>query len=441
MLNIFSALCLSLTPNLIEVAVIRRLMIGNGLLLFGYVFWPVCYHRKVGTANQTIMTINAGSSSIKIDLFNIRTERLLQAKINNIGQPNTRLIVQKGSRQHSMTVPAKNHTEAIHNILDSISKDCSPEQLAVIGHRVVHGGTAYINPVIVTDQVITNLQSLDYFDPEHTRAATYLMEIMAHNLPATPQIACFDTAFYQDLPHLAKLLPLPRKLATTGLKRYGFHGLSYTYLLKNFQEAAGETAANGRIILAHLGSGSSLTAVKQGKVLDTTMSLTPASGIPMSTRSGDLDPGIIEFLHRQTGITPAEFNHMIHFESGLLGISELSGDMELLINVSDHNRKAADAVDMFCYQVRKAIASLTAVLGGLDSLIFAGGIGENAPVIRGKICDGLDYLGLSVDGQLNQKQAFLISTHNSRVGIHVMHTDEASVIAQQAYAALKETRT
>jgi len=387
----------------------------------------------MGSAQTTILTVNSGSSSIKLVLFSAETlKRILEISVANIGQRNAMITLETTPNQkHTQDIQADNHEEAIVAMLDRIADQLSPDELLAIGHRIVHGGQKYDKPIAITAGVVENLKHIAPFDPEHMKTAIGLINTFRHRFPQTTQVACFDTAFYKNMPPVARLLPLPRKFEALGLRRYGFHGLSYEYLLQRFRERAGGTAMNGRVILAHLGSGASLTAVKNGKPLDTTMSFTPASGVPMSTRAGDLDPGIVAFLHERTGMTIEEFNHMVHFESGLLGISGTSADMELLIRESTHSQHAADAVNLFCYQIRKTIGSFAAVLGGLDSLIFAGGMGENAPIIRENVCEGLEYLGIKLDAQRNMNHEFLISGDDSTVGVHVIHTDEAAVIAER----------
>lgn len=387
----------------------------------------------MGNAELSILTINAGSSSVKLVLFAANTLiRTLQASVTNIGQPNAALTIEEAPHaKHTQMVDVANHEVALNTILDYLADRLSPHELQAIGHRIVHGGQKYEAPVVVDAGVINDLRQMTAFDPEHMPTAIKILENLTDRFPQVAQVACFDTAFYKDMPTVAHLLPLPRNFEKLGLRRYGFHGLSYEYLLDRFREAAGDTAAHGRVILAHLGSGASLSAVKDGKPLDTTMSFTPASGISMSMRSGDLDPGIVAFLHQRTGMSIEEFNHMVHFESGLLGVSGISADMELLIREMAQNQFAAEAVDLFCYQVLKAIGGFTAVLGGLDSLIFAGGMGENAPLIREKVCEGLEYLGVQLDTQRNARHEFLISKDGGSVGVHVLHTDEAAVIAAQ----------
>jgi acetate kinase len=243
-------------------------------------------------------------------------------------------------------------------------------------------------------------------------------------------VACFDTAFHHDLPAVARLLPIPRRLEAQGVRRYGFHGLSYAFLMGELARLAGPKAAQGRVILAHLGNGASLSAVHQGKSIDTSMSFTPTAGVPMSTRSGDLDPGLIWYLARTEKMSAKEFNKMVNFESGLLGMSETSSDMHDLLDCETQDVRANDAVALFCYQVKKWIGAFAAALGGLDALVFAGGIGEKAPVVRARICDGLGFLGIELEEKLNAVNAGVISTDGSRVTVRVIHTDEEWMIAQ-----------
>ena len=219
--------------------------------------------------------------------------------------------------------------------------------------------------------------------------------------PDLPQWACFDTAFHHDLPRVAKMLPIPRRFEAQGVRRYGFHGLSYEFLVGELGRLAGLEAATGHVILAHLGNGASLTAVRDGKSIDTSMGFTPTAGVPMSTRSGDLDPGLVWYLTRTDGFDAKCFNEMVNSQSGLLGISESSSDMHDLLNIEAQDFRAAEAIALFCYQVKKWIGSFAAALGGLDTLVFSGGIGENAPIVRARICDGLEFLGIELEEKQN----------------------------------------
>ncbi len=390
------------------------------------------------------MTINAGSSSIKLALFSTDSsdtslERVLEASITDIGQSTAALCTHEPpeSEQTQQLVVADQPT-AMKILLDWLIDKLSGRDISAISHRIVHGGPKYSQPEIISENLEKELQSLASLDPEHASVSLQLIDTLRQRFPDIPQIACFDTAFFHDLPRVAQIVPLPNKYEAQGLRRYGFHGLSYTYLLSAFQEAAGETAANGRIIFAHLGSGASLAAIHNGKPVDTTMSLTPASGLVMSSRSGDLDPGIAWYLHRQVDMSLENYNHMVNFESGLLGVSGLSSDMHTLLKNEATNERAAEAISLFCYQAKKSIGALVAVLGGLDSLVFSGGIGEQSPVIRERICKGLNFLGIELDATNNEQQASLISASHSGVGVHIIPTDEALVIAKQAINVINQ---
>ncbi len=257
-----------------------------------------------------------------------------------------------------------------------------------------------------------------------------MTEAFHHRFPDLPQVACFDTAFHHDLPRVARLLPIPRRYEAQGVRRYGFHGLSYAFLMGELARLAGEEAAHGRVILAHLGNGASLAAVHDGKPMDTSMSFTPTAGTPMSTRSGDLDPGLIWYLARTEGLDAKRFNEMVNFESGLLGVSETSSDMRDLLDRETQDVRAAEAVALFCYQVKKWIGAFAAALGGLDTLVFSGGIGENAPTVRARICDGLGFLGIELEEKQNMANASVISAAVSRVPVRVIRTDEEQIIAK-----------
>ena len=267
-------------------------------------------------------------------------------------------------------------------------------------------------------------------DPEHLPEEILLMDAFHRRFPHLPQIACFDTAFHHDLPRVARLLPIPRRYETKGVRRYGFHGLSYEFLMGELNRIEGADAARGRIILAHLGNGASLAAVHDGKPIDTSMGFTPASGVMMGTRSGDIDPGLVWFLARTEGMDAAQFNEMVNAKSGMLGISETSADMRDLLQHEGEDQRAAEAVDLFCYQIRKWIGAFTAALGGLDTLVFAGGIGEKSPVVRSRICAGLGFLGVELDNPRNEQNADLISLDATPVKVRVMRTNEELMIAR-----------
>jgi acetate kinase len=284
--------------------------------------------------------------------------------------------------------------------------------------------------------MIRDLRQLSSFDPEHLPEEILLIEAFQDRFPGLAQIACFDTAFHHDLPRVAQLLPIPRRYEGQGVRRYGFHGLSYAYLMQELERLAGPKAANARIILAHLGNGASLAAIRNGRSVDTTMAFTPAAGLVMSTRSGDVDPGLVSFLARSEQMNAPQFDHMMNHESGLLGLSETSSDMRDLLARETEDVRAAEAVALFCYQAKKWIGAYAAALGGLDTLVFAGGIGENAPVVRARICNGLGFLGIELEDKRNATNEGVISAATGRVAVRVIHTDEERMIARSVCSTL-----
>jgi acetate kinase len=285
----------------------------------------------------------------------------------------------------------------------------------------------HTQPERVSPTLLKELRRIAAFDPEHLPREIELIEALGRRYPDVPQVACFDTAFHRGMPAVATLLPIPRRFAAQGVQRYGFHGLSYTYLMGELARVGDPAASHGRVILAHLGSGASLAAVLDGRCIDTSMGFTPAAGLVMGTRSGDLDPGLMSYLMLAESMTAAQFQTMVNAQSGLLGISETSADVRDLLQLESTDGRARDAIAVFCYQARKWIGAFTAALGGIDSLVFAGGIGENAAPVRRRICDGLRCFGIELDESLNERHAARIST--GRVAVHVMRTDEESVIA------------
>jgi len=288
----------------------------------------------------------------------------------------------------------------------------------------------HTEPEIVTPDLLEELHRISPYDPDHLPREIELIEAFRQRHPKLPQLACFDTAFHQTMPRVAKLLPIPRRFDAKGVQRYGFHGLSYAYLVEELARLGDPAAAKGNVILAHLGNGASLAAVRDGKSMDTSMGFTPTAGLVMSTRSGDLDPGLAPYLARTERMTTQQFYEMVNHKSGLLGISETSSDMRDLCAIEATDVRAAEAVALFCYQAKKWIGSFAAALGGLDTLVFAGGIGENAPPVRARICEGLNFLGVEIDGQANSTNAPVISTNSSRVRVRVIHTDEELMIAR-----------
>jgi len=386
------------------------------------------------TAQARVLTINGGSSSIKFAVFEVgdALRRMMEGGIERIGLPEATLRV-KGvnpADNFSRSVTAPDHVVAAGALMDWIEERSRRETLTAVGHRVVHGGPKYSEPQRITAEMVQELHDLSPFDPEHLPEEILLTEAFHRRFPDLPQVACFDTAFHHDLPRVAQLLPIPRRYEARGVRRYGFHGLSYAFLMGELARLAGAEAAQGRVILAHLGSGASLAAVHHGSSVDTSMSLTPAAGVPMSTRSGDLDPGLVWYLVRTEHLSAKQFNEMVNFRSGLLGVSETSADMRELLDREAQDGRAADAVALFCYQVKKWIGAFAAALGGLDTLVFAGGIGEQAPTVRARICAGLEFLGIRLDAKRNAANEGVISTAAGPVAVRVMHTDEERMIAE-----------
>ena len=310
------------------------------------------------------------------------------------------------------------------------------EDIVAIGHRVVHGGSQHVSSEPVTQELIADLGRLSPLDPDHLPDAVVRLEVFRRRFPRLPQVACFDTAFHHDMPRVARLLAIPRRYKAEGVRRYGFHGLSYTYLMEELGRTAGAAAAAGRLILAHLGSGASLAAVRDGKCVDTTMALTPASGLVMSTRTGDIDPGLLVYFMRSGRMTVDQIDDMVNHRSGLLGVSETSGDMRDLLAREAHDTRAAEAVALFCYQASKWLGAFTAALGGLETLVFTGGIGENAPPVRARICEALAFLGIRLDEGRNAVNAPIISTDATHVTVRVIPTDEEQIIARETQRVL-----
>ncbi len=390
-------------------------------------------------ANPRILTINGGSSSIKFALFEAgeALERVFHGAVERIGQADATLKVKgvKPANDLSESVTAPDHEAAVAALMHWLEQR-SGAGFSAVGHRIVHGGAAYSEPERINPDVVAALRGLSPFDPQHLPGEILLVEAFQRRFPNMPQVACFDTAFHHAMPRVAQLMPVPRRYEAQGVRRYGFHGLSYAFLMSELARIAEVEPAPGRIILAHLGNGASLAAVKDGRPVDTSMGFTPASGLPMGTRSGDLDPGLMPYLARTEQMSAAQFDTMVNFKSGLLGISETSADMQVLIGLEAQDVRAAEAVALFCYQVKKWIGAFAVVLGGVDQLVFAGGIGENAAIVRARICDGLDFLGIALDDKRNALNAPVISTEGGRVKVRVIRTDEEIMIAKSVVRVL-----
>jgi len=383
-------------------------------------------------AGPLILTINGGSSSIKFALFEAgdTLRRLVEGEIVRIGLPQAALETKDEKSQNNVSrlVEAPNHAAAANVLMDWLREYGGA--LAAVGHRVVHGGPKYSQPQRISPEMIEELRRLSPFDPEHLPEEILLVEAVQRRFPDVPQIACFDTAFHHDLPQVARMLPIPRRYEAQGVRRYGFHGISYAFLMAELARLGDPTATTGRVILAHLGSGASLAAVRDGKSIDTSMGFTPAAGLVMGTRTGDLDPGLAYYLQQTGNMSAAQFQRLVNHESGLLGVSETSSDMQDLLRREAGDVRAAEAIALFCYQAKKWIGAFAAALGGLDTLVFAGGIGEHAPPVRARICEGLGFLGVELSEARNRESASEISAESSRVTVRVIHTDEELMIAR-----------
>lgn len=354
---------------------------------------------------------------------------VVKGEVKGIGLGNGSLQIQDGKKQNfeELKIDHPNHRLALQEIFAALKRLNLPRPDAM-GHRLVHGGPKHTTPEHVTPELIVTLHNLIPLAPLHLPSGILCIEEIGSKFPEIPQVACFDTAFHHRMPEVAQRLPLPRHFWDEGLRRYGFHGLSYEYVIHSLGQDA-----KGRIIIAHLGNGASLAAVKDGVPMDTTMGLTPTGGVMMGTRSGDLDPGILIYLMRQKGYDPNELDRLLNHESGILGVSGLSSDMKTLIQKSGDESNAAQAIDMFCYYVRKHIGALVTVLGGIDILIFTGGIGEKSALIRSKICERLEHLGIRIDEDLNSANADVITLPERTCTVRIIQTEEDLMIARQTH--------
>lgn len=390
--------------------------------------------------NERLLVLNAGSSSLKFGLYRLGPlpVKTVSGKLDRIGSPRATFTKKNEGRDLVREViSAPDHKSGFDHVLEYIAQTGWKPAFTAVAHRIVHGGPNYLDPKIIDQAMLMELRRIRSFDPEHLPAEVALVEAIAALFPVIRQIACFDTAFHADIPRLARLLPIPRRFEALGLHRYGFHGLSYAFILQELQRLAGAQATGSRLILAHLGNGASMAAIRDGRSVDTTMAFTPASGLMMGTRSGDLDPGLFAFLARNESLSPEGVDRMLNHESGLLGVSETSSDMRDLLLHEKEDARAADAVSMFCQQAKKYLGAYAAVLGGLDNLVFSGGIGENSPSIRARICAGLGFLGIELDELRNEASADIISAETSRVTVRIIRTDEELMIARSAYAILR----
>lgn len=387
-----------------------------------------------------VLTINAGSSSVKFALFAMASaeDLLFAGQVERIGLRGCRFRIADGHGRNLADehVDLSDHVSAVKHLLAWMDNHRSTKRPDAVGHRIVHGGPNFHQPHLITPDLVGQLSDLVPLAPDHLPHEIKAIRAIHRLYPELPQVACFDTAFHRRMPRIAQIVPLPKDLREEGVIRYGFHGLSYEFILAELRKIASDAVAEGRLIVAHLGSGASMAAVRGGCPVDTTMGMTPAGGLVMSTRSGDLDPGIIVYLLEAKGMAPSVVNELINRRSGLLAVSGTTGDMKDLLAREASDPHSAEAVGLFCYQAKKTIGGFIAALGGLDTLVFTGGIGENAPAVRQRIVAGLDDLGIRLDPHRNVLSSGVISPDTSPVTVRVIKTDEELMIARHVCDAL-----
>ncbi len=396
-------------------------------------------------ATACLLTINPGSSSLKVGLFEAEgnSHQTLAAEAERIGLTGSRLRVTDSAGQvlFDDRTELPDHGAAMRVLLAWLRERGLDTRVCAVGCRIVHGGVRHSAPQLVTPALLADLRQLATVDPDHVPQALAIIQLTGEAYPAIPQVACFDTAFHRSMPRLAQIYPLPGRLAEAGLVRYGFHGLSCEFIAQELR-AIDSARADGRAIVAHLGSGASLTALRAGRSVDTTMGFSPAGGLMMGTRSGDLDPGVFLYLMQAHGLDAAAMNSLVNREAGLIGVSGDSHDVRDLLDREATDARAAEAIALFCYLARKFLGALVAVLGGLDILVFTAGIGEHAATVRQRICAGFEYLGLELDAARNAHHAPVVSSDGSRVVVRVMKTDEDLMIARHTrrLALTKDSR-
>ncbi len=392
--------------------------------------------------NSVLLSVNAGSSSLKVAVFRDTdlTTPQTSVSVEGIGTENGSIVPEglyENTQSEQLSIPTVDEAaQLVKNWLRE-TLSISADQVIAVGYRVVHGGQKYTKATIVDEALVTYLKSITVLAPNHMPATLGSIEAFEATYPNAQHVACFDTSFFHDIPEVAKVLPLPKKLQENlSIRRYGFHGLSYESLLDSFEAHEGVAARNGRVILAHLGSGASVCAVKNGQPVDMSMGFTPVSGIMMSTRTGDIEPGVLTYLQTSQNLSANDISSLVTHQSGLLGVSGISPDMHTVLQAQAEDPNAALAVELFCYKITKQIGAYAAVLGGVDSIIFSGGIGERSAEIRERICSNLGYLGSILDEKRNRNNERLISADGSSLGIHVIQAREDASIIKQTVAVL-----
>jgi acetate kinase len=385
---------------------------------------------------KRILVLNSGSSSVKFALFSADggLRRVLSGALERIGLVGSRIHAKEadGTVAFDGECDITDHDSALDLLLKRIDERPVPQTLAAVGHRVVHGDADCDCPLLVTPELEDRIRQLVPLMPLHLPNNLAGIAAVRTRRPELPQVACFDTAFHHDLPRVARVTGLPRQMEEHGIRRYGYHGLSYEYVLAELERVEGVAAARQRLVVLHLGNGASMAAIRNGKSIETTMGFSSLDGLLMGTRCGDLDPGIVLYLLNKLGMTAEAIEELLYQQSGLLGVSGISRNMQDLL-AKQHMPEAAEAIDLFCYRARHYLGALTAVLGGLDRIVFTGGIGANAPEIRARICGGLSYLGIAIDRQRNLQQERTISSDGSGVMVQAFPTDEELMIARHTY--------
>jgi len=387
-----------------------------------------------------ILIINGGSSTIKFALYAVdkTLTHLFHGKIDRIGLTDSTMTynVEEENRENTLPINVSDNKMASTYLMNWLEKQVEFSSVKAVAHRIVHG-MQHTESERISPELLDELRQIIPYDPDHLPNEIELIKTFLQHYPKLKQVACFDTAFHTTMPRMAKLLPIPRRFDTKGIQRYGFHGISYSYLMEELTRIEGSKAAHGRVILAHLGNGASMAAVSEGKSIDTSMGFTPAGGLIMGSRPGDLDPGVAWYMMNSENLNSKQFNHLINHDSGLLGVSEISSDMRDLLEQETNDFRAAEAVALFCYQAKKWVGAFVAALGGLDIMVFAGGIGENSPKIRSRICNGLQCFGIEMDEKRNNANAPIISMENSRVTVRIINTDEEWMMAKTVIKMLK----
>jgi acetate kinase len=394
------------------------------------------------TSARCVLALNSGSSSVKFAVFPMgASEPILKGKAERIGREGGlfQAVDGAGAQVAHDLQPLPDHASALRRVLQC-ARGIATHSLIAVGHRVVRGGPEDRDPELVTPALLDRIRDLIPYLPEHLPHQLAAIGTVERFDPSLAQVVCFDTSFHRTMPRVAQLYALPRDLLNEGVLRYGFHGLSYEYVIGEFARMAGDAAARGRVVIAHLGNGCSMTAIRDARSIDTTMGFTPTGGLLMSSRSGDLDPGVVVYLLQQKRMSAAALSDMLNRKSGLAGVSGGSPDMRDLLAREATDPHAAEAIELFCYQARKFLGALAAVLGGLDALIFTAGIGEHVPEIRRRICEGMGHVGLALDARANDANAPIISSKEAPASIRVIPTNEELMIARHTVSVISRTR-